>query len=348
MAARKPLIAPRAADAALLASLDRRIRSEGEISFPAAPALLDLYMRRLASLFASTGKRFSRAELSALRSLLEPRLRDGFEQSPHCRIHVKWQPEDPPGTGVDYRIWLVTGTLEAEYDVWASSREPPFFGAHPDAKLLHLVQALKNPGRQRILDIGAGTGRNTLALARAGYAVHALETTPAFCSTLRGVARAEHLPIEVIEANVLAPELVLGRARYSLILCSEVTGHFRGTADLRRLFERAARWTRKGGSLLVNAFIASQGFEPSSLAREFSQIAWSTVYTQKDLAQALRGLPFSQVSNEPAFAYEKAHQPSEGWPPTSWFENWSRGFNCYQVKQGLPPMELRWLHYRKT
>jgi SAM-dependent methyltransferase len=330
-----------------LASLDRRIRSEGEISFPAAPALLDLYMRRLASLFASMGKRFSRAELASLRSFLEPRLRGGFEQSPHCRIHVKWQPEAPPGPGVDYRIWLETGTLEAEYDAWASSREPPLFGAYPDAKLLHVVRALKNPARHCILDIGAGTGRNTLALARAGYAVHALETTPGFCGGLREVARAERLPIEVIEANVLAPELVLGRARYSLVLCSEVTGHFRGAADLRRLFERAARCARKGGSLLVNVFVASKGFEPSSLAREFSQISWSTVFTQQDLAEAMRGLPFSPISDESAYAYEKAHQPPEGWPPTSWFENWSRGFNCYQVKQGLPPMELRWLHYRK-
>ncbi|HKO49441.1 MAG TPA: class I SAM-dependent methyltransferase [Polyangiaceae bacterium] len=347
MAARKPLIAPRAADAALLASLDRRIRSEGELSFPAAPALLDLYMRRLASLFASMGKRLSRDELASLRSLLEPRLKDGFEQSPHCRVHIKWQPEEAPGTGVDYRIWLVNGTLEAEYASWASSREPPLFGAYPDAKLLHIARALKTPERHRILDIGAGTGRNTLALARAGYAVHALETTPGFCSALRDTARTERLPIEVIEGNVLAPELVLGRAHYSLVVCSEVTGHFRGPADLRRLFERAARWTRKGGSLLVNAFVASKGFEPSALAREFSQIAWSTVFTHKDLAEAMGGLPFSRISDESAYAYEKAHQPPQGWPPTSWFENWSRGFNCYQVKQGLPPMDLRWLHYRK-
>jgi len=30
----------------------------------------------------------------------------------------------------------VSSALEAEYDVWASSREPPLFGAHPDAKLV--------------------------------------------------------------------------------------------------------------------------------------------------------------------------------------------------------------------
>jgi hypothetical protein len=68
----------------------------------------------------------------------------------------------------------------------------------------------------------------------------------------------------------------------------------------------------------------------------------------QDLAKATRGLPFSLVSDESVHACEKQHQPAEGWPPTSWFESWSRGFNRYAVKRGLPPMDLRWLHYRKV
>jgi hypothetical protein len=67
----------------------------------------------------------------------------------------------------------------------------------------------------------------------------------------------------------------------------------------------------------------------------------------KDLARAAKDLPFELVSDEPAHAYEKAHQPAEAWPPTSWFEDWSRGYNCYGLKRGAPPMELRWLHYQK-
>jgi SAM-dependent methyltransferase len=330
-----------------MSSLDRRIRTSGGISFPAAPALLDVYLRRVSTLFASMGKKFSRAELGLLQSLLEPRLQAGFEQSPYARIHLEWQPEDPPGTGIDYRIRLEGGTLEAGYDEWLRTKEPPLFGANPDAKLLHLTRELEGPRRHRILDIGAGTGRNTVALARAGYAVDALETTPGFCKALRRVARAERLPIEIIESNIFAPDLELGRERYSLVLCSQVTGHFRGNAELRALFERAATWTRPHGSLLVSAFVANDGFEPSQLAREYSQIAWSTCFTPRDLSEALRRLPLELVSDESAYEYEKAHQPAETWPPTSWFESWSRGFNCYRMKSGAAPMELRWLHYRK-
>jgi SAM-dependent methyltransferase len=291
------------------------------------------------------GKPFSRTERAALREMLAPRLKDGFALSPHSRVHIKWQAEAPPGAGVDYRVWLETGTVEAEYDHWLVSREPPLFGTSPDAKLMHVARALAPATRHRVLDIGAGTGRNTLALARAGFAVDALEPTPAFCDELRRAARKERAPIETIQANLFDADL--RRARYSLIVCSEVTSHFRGVDDLRGLFERAARWLRTGGSLLLNAFVAEPGFEPAPLARELSQLAWSTVFTRQDLARARRGLPFSELSDESAHAYEKSHQLPESWPPTSWYESWSRGLNCFRVKRGAAPMELRWLHYRK-
>jgi SAM-dependent methyltransferase len=341
---RKPSLGAQRTLAALLAALDRRVRTEGELSFPAAPALLEIYVRRLATLFANMGKRFSRAELAALRDLLEPRLKDGFEQSPNSRVHVKWAPEASPGTGIDYSIWLERGTLESGYDHW-STTEP--FGAHADAKLMHLVRELEPPRRHRILDIGAGTGRNTLALARRGFAVDALETTPVFYRALRKTARSERLAIDVIQSNLFAPDLELGRQRYSLVVCSQVTSHFRSGDDLRALFQRAATCLRRGGSLLVNAFITKRGFEPAELDRQCAQTAWSTCFTPRDLSDGARDLPLSLVSDESVYEYEKAHQPAESWPPTSWFESWSRGFNCYRLKKGTPPMELRWLHYRK-
>ncbi len=347
MVTRRSKLAPAVARAALLSALDRRVQARGEISFPAAPSLLEVYLRRLRTMFASMGKRFSRAELTALRDLLATRLNDGFEQSPNARIHLAWEPEAAPGTGIDYRIWLESGSLEGEYDHWAATKTSPLFGAQPDAKLLHLTQALTPARRHRILDVGAGTGRNTLALARAGYAVDALETTPAFCKALRRIARAERLPIEVVQSNLLAPELDLGRERYALVVCAQVTSHFRSSRELRTLFECAATWTRAGGSFLVSVFVASRAVTVTPLERELSQIAWSTVFTPRELADATSGLPLSLVSDESAYDYEMAHQPAESWPPTSWYESWSRGFNCYRMKQGTPPLELRWLHYRK-
>jgi cyclopropane fatty-acyl-phospholipid synthase-like methyltransferase len=249
---------------------------------------------------------------------------------------------------VDYRIWLETGTVQDQYEYWASTKEAPLFGTNPDAKIMDTARSLGSPPHShRILDVGAGTGRNTLPLARAGYPTDALEITEAFCKTIKEAAKAENLPVKVIPGNVLDPDVRVDNKKYSLVVCTEVTSHFRGKAGLRTLFERASRWLRDDGLFLVNGFVATDGYEPDAFAREMSQIVWSTVFTRDELQEVCDGLPFALVSDEQVYAYEKEHQPPEGWPPTGWFEDWSRGYDCYGVKEGLPPMELRWLLYRK-
>ena len=57
--------------------------------------------------------------------------------------------------------------MEAAYEDWISTREPPLFGTEPDARVWALASEAADPSTHPILDIGAGTGRNALALADA-------------------------------------------------------------------------------------------------------------------------------------------------------------------------------------
>ena len=59
-----------------------------------------------------------------------------------------------------------------------------------------LLDALGRPGRA--LDVGAGTGRVTLPLARAGVPTLALDLSPAMCRFLAARARAEPVPLTVL------------------------------------------------------------------------------------------------------------------------------------------------------
>ena len=43
-----------------------------------------------------------------------------------------------------------------------------------------------------VLDIGAGTGRNTMALARRGHPVDAVEMTPKFADIIRAEVSEKH------------------------------------------------------------------------------------------------------------------------------------------------------------
>ena len=65
-----------------------------------------------------------------------------------------------------------------------------------------------------MLDVGAGTGRVTLDLARRGHEVVALDREPAFLAALR--SRAADLPVESVVAD--ASGFDLGGRRFGLII----------------------------------------------------------------------------------------------------------------------------------
>ena len=114
----------------------------------------------------------------------------------------------------------------------------------------------------------------------------------------------------MIRGDILDEALALKEGRYALIHASEVTSHLRGVRALRRLFERLSTALAPGGHLLVNMFLTEPGYEPDTLAREMAELAWSTMYTRNDLADALRGLPLDCISDESAPAYERARYRS--------------------------------------
>lgn len=340
-----PPYPPEVVTAAVLSRVDRKCRASGKLSVPALPALLDVYMARFTALFEALGKGFTDPELADLRALVTTRLADGFRESPHSTFHLSWEPQPSPAHGVDYKVWFETQTVQEQYEHWAATKTPPLFGDHADGKVLDLAARIVEPAGAPVLDLGAGTGRNTLPLARAGHPAHAVEITASFVSTIRDAAAAESLPVTALEGDVVRGQLDLPHDHFALIVCAEVTSHFRDVAELQTLFERAARWLRPDGTLIVSCFVATHGHALTDLERQVSQVAWSTVYDRAEIAYACVGLPLALVADEDAHDYERAHQPS--WPPTGWFADWARGYDLYNVKPQLPPASLRWLTFRR-
>jgi len=113
---------------------------------------------------------------------------------------------------------------------------------------LPLWRELAGDARGPILDVGAGTGRVTLDLARAGHAMVALDREPAL---LRALAdRAAALPVQTVRAD--AREFDLGR-RFGLILVPMQTVQLLGGAAGRARFLRRARAHLAPGGLLAVA-----------------------------------------------------------------------------------------------
>lgn len=340
---------PSALRDAIIARLPHRSHSEAKLRLPAIPALLDHYTQLLTALFAGLGNTFSAEETAQLREHLERELRAGFDASPFSKLLISFRSETPPEIGVQYEVQHEVITLTDEYDEWVRSRTPPLFGAHPDAKLVSLARALGAPNEVCVLDVGAGTGRNTLPLAREGFRIDAVELAPSLAELLRKELAQHGVKARVFEGDALDPRLGVPAQAYRLVVLAEVVAsHFRSTAQLRQLFERAADWLVPGGLLAFSAFIASDEYEPDLLAKQASQVFWSCLFTRRELQDAIRDLPFERISDESCYAFEHKHLAAQDWPPTGWFAQWSRGHDLFALPLGKPPHELRWLVYRRT
>ena len=325
--------------------LDRRISCEGKFTLPAVPGLLDVYTNRCAEVFAAMGRILNATELAALQKILDDQLKEAFGRSQRSNIMVSY--ESALGGLLNYFVAPQYATIEQTYAEWVNTRKAPYFGTEPDAKVLAVAKQLGGPRQQRVLDIGAGTGRNALALARLGHPVDAVEVTAKFAEILSATAQQESLDIQVICKDVFEVGHELNKS-YDLILLSEVVTDFRSVAQLRALFELAAQHLTPNGVLLFNAFLTRSHYSADDAAREFGQQAFSCFFTPEELSAAGDGLSLVSVSNESVYDYEKANLPASAWPPKGWYPDWVSGLDVFDVPMSDSPIELRWLSFSKT
>jgi len=107
------------------------------------------------------------------------------------------------------------------------------------------------PGAEPILEVGAGSGRVALELARSGHRVTALDLQPGLLAALR--QRAGGLPVATVCADARA--LSLDRRDFALCLVPMQTLQLLGGEEERLTFLRAARAHLRAGGLLACAIV---------------------------------------------------------------------------------------------
>lgn len=133
-----------------------------------------------------------------------------------------------------------------------------------------------------VLDLGAGTGRVALDLARAGHEVHALDVDPVLLGAL--TARAEGLPVTTHEGD--ARSFGLGM-RFGLILAPMQTVQLLGGASARASMFAAIRAHLAPGGLfaaaLANTLEGYDGDDLDAPVPDMAEVA-GTVFSSRPTA----------------------------------------------------------------
>ena len=330
---------------AMARRLYRRAVVNAQIRVPAVPSMIDEYVTMCANVFGVAGVQHTAEQSAQLKAVLAAELDKAYTASSRSDIVISFHA--PFGITMNYRVTTESVTIAGHYDGWVSTREGPLFGTEPDARVWALAGQAADPRTYPVLDVGAGTGRNALSLARRGHPVDAVEMSPKLADIIRAEAQRESLAVRVMDGDVF--ETMEGvRRDYQLIVLAEVVPDFRTTGELRGIFELAADCLAPGGQLVFNAFLAREGYIPDDAARELGQQCNTMIFTRNELATAASQLPVDLVSDDSAYEYEKAHLPNGAWPPTSWYDGWASGLDVFDLEREDSPVELRWLVYQKA
>jgi tellurite methyltransferase len=153
----------------------------------------------------------------------------------------------------------------------------------PDTGLNPFEQAALPHLRGRVLDYGCGMGQLSLAAARTGCSVLALDASAVAVNHLQQVAAAQRLPIEALEADLRQHHV---DGEFDSIVCIGLLMFFDCATAEQALAELDAH-LRPGGTMVVNLLVEGTTymdmFDPQShclfardaLSRRYA--AWQTI-----------------------------------------------------------------------
>lgn len=130
-----------------------------------------------------------------------------------------------------------------------------FSEPHPDMK--RLVEAFKEAGVRRVMDLGCGTGRHTVYLTRLGFEVHALDSSSSALAQTENWLREEGLTAK-LTIQRMEDGLPYPTDFFDAVISIQVIHHNR-TAQVLETIAEIGRVLRPGGVVFVTVAVLTMG-----------------------------------------------------------------------------------------
>lgn len=150
-------------------------------------------------------------------------------------------------------------TWQQFFDRFADRYDLEEFTHHTETEVRFIVEHLRPPDRGRILDLGCGTGRHSVALAQLGYEVTGVDLSPGMLALARRRADAAAVQVAWAVADATAFEPTTSYDAV-ICLCEGAMGLLSGTDDAlghdQAILNTVTRALRPGGRFLLNVLNA--------------------------------------------------------------------------------------------
>jgi SAM-dependent methyltransferase len=159
-------------------------------------------------------------------------------------------PAEPQRQPVDAEV------LAGQQQHWAATFEahPDMYGTDPSASGIAAADVFAAAGHRKVLELGAGQGRDTLYLARCGMHVTALDYAAGTVETLSAKAKEAGLvdKLSVAQHDIRTP-LPLSDASFDASYSHMLFSMALTTTELERLASEVRRVLRPGGLVVYTA-----------------------------------------------------------------------------------------------
>lgn len=126
-----------------------------------------------------------------------------------------------------------------------------------EAEAAFLMDVFQLPAGSRLLDLPSGVGRHSIALAKKGFHLTAVDISEEFLSALQKKTEGAALPIEIIQGNVLT--LPLAGSFDGAFCLGNSFGYF-PHEDTHRFVQKVAAVLKPGAKWIVNTGVLAESF----------------------------------------------------------------------------------------
>jgi len=129
----------------------------------------------------------------------------------------------------------------------------------PEGIVRDAIPILKQNGVKRVLDLGCGTGRHSLLLAKEGFEVYCIDKSPKALEILKGRAKDAGVEFELREGDM--GTLPYEDKSFDAVVSTHVIQH--GTiADITRVAAEVDRVLKPGGVLVIKSVSSKTELPP--------------------------------------------------------------------------------------